>query len=312
MVIRVDSDPASVDIPRRPTPGSRLNSETDEHTCRLTSRVPAQAVIVKLMASRERDVPRSALGRFFGADTLSIDSRAWYKGALGEIAVSRILARLGPEWTVLHAVPVGAGASDIDHVLIGPGGVFTLNTKNHAGQTVWVARRTLMVAGKKQHHIANSVYEADRAAKLLTAVVGEAVQVTGVLVVVDPKSLTLREKPPEVVILTDRQLLRWLNRRRRALTQEQVTGITAAAIIPSTWHRNPQPDIDVAALQQGFEGLRKLVGRAKRRRAAWALALVVALFIALANTNTVPMLAGLALQTSMHRYKTKPLVFRGY
>ncbi|WP_371261683.1 nuclease-related domain-containing protein [Arthrobacter sp. ov118] len=31
-------------------------------------------------------------------------------------------------------MPVGAGASDVDHVLIGPAGVFTLNTKNHAGQ----------------------------------------------------------------------------------------------------------------------------------------------------------------------------------
>ncbi len=76
MGVRVDSDPASVDFPGRPAPGSRLNSETDEHTCLLTSRVPAQAVIVELMASREREVPRSALGRFFGADPLSVDSRA--------------------------------------------------------------------------------------------------------------------------------------------------------------------------------------------------------------------------------------------
>lgn len=295
----MDSDPASVVFSRPPAAGSGRNSETDEHTFLLTSRVPAQAVIVGLMAIRERDVPRSLVGRFFGADPLGVDSRAWYKGALGEIAVSRILARLGPEWTVLHAVPVGAGASDIDHVLIGPGGVFTLNTKNHAGQTVWVAGRTLMVAGKKQHHIVNSVHEADRAAKLLTTVAGEAVQVTGVLIIVAPKSLTLKEKPADVVVLTDRQLLRWLNRRRRVLTPEQVTGITAAAIIPATWHRNPQPDGDVTALQQEFEGLRKLVGRARRHRAAWALALVTALFIALASI--VPMLAGLALQTVLHR-----------
>ena len=33
---------------------------------------------------------------------------------------------------------VGAGVSDIDNVLIGPAGVFTLNTKNHVGTDVRV------------------------------------------------------------------------------------------------------------------------------------------------------------------------------
>jgi hypothetical protein len=73
-------------------------------------------------------------GALQGADPLTPDNYPWYKGALGEIAVGQILERLGPEWTILHAVPVGGGAFDIDHVLIGPAGVFTLNTKNHAGQ----------------------------------------------------------------------------------------------------------------------------------------------------------------------------------
>lgn len=192
----------------------------------LSGRVPAQAVIGELLEVRERDAPRSFLGRVLGADPLSPESRAWFRGALGEIAVGRVLARLGPEWTVLHAVPVGAGASDIDHVLIGPGGVFTLNTKNHSGQPVWVAGRTLMVAGKKQRHIPNAVHEAARAAKLLTTALGEAVAVTGVLVLVEPKSLTVREKPADVVVLTSGQLLRWLNRRGPVLTPEQIAGIT--------------------------------------------------------------------------------------
>ncbi|GAA4038989.1 hypothetical protein GCM10023063_25360 [Arthrobacter methylotrophus] len=117
--------------------------------------------------------------------------------------MGKILQRLGPEWTVLHAVPIGAGTSDIDHVLIGPAGVFTLNTKNHAGQSVWAAGRTLMVAGKKQRHLQNASYEAARSAKLLASVANQAVEVTGVAVV------------------TDRQLLRWLNGRPTVLTPGQ-------------------------------------------------------------------------------------------
>lgn len=106
----------------------------------LKERMAGHSVIEKLLADREGQRPPSLLGRIFGADPLSPEDHRWYKGALGEIAVGRLLERLGAEWTVLHAVPVGTGASDIDHILIGPAGVFTLNTKNHTDQAVWVAR----------------------------------------------------------------------------------------------------------------------------------------------------------------------------
>lgn len=264
----------------------------------LSSRVPAQAVIGELLEVRERDALRSFLGRLLGTDPLSPESRPWFRGALGEIAVGRILARLEPEWTVLHAVPVGKGDSDIDHVLIGPGGVFTLNTANHSGQPIWVAGRTLMVAGKKQRHIPNAVHEAARAEKLLTGALGEAVEVTGVLVLVEPKSFAVREKPADVAVLTSRQLLRWLNRRGQVLTLEQITAITAVAVMPATWHRNPAPGTDPGTLVQEFNLLRTLVDSARRRRAAWALALCAALLLVLAN---VPAVAGALMQTLMHR-----------
>jgi hypothetical protein len=107
-------------------------------------------------------------------DVASVDLPRVLVGLLPAILVGlrsgwwMVRERLGPEWAVLHAVPVGAGTSDIDHVLIGPAGVFTLNTKNHAGQPVWVAGRTPDVAGEKQRHLYNASHEAGRAAKLLT------------------------------------------------------------------------------------------------------------------------------------------------
>lgn len=69
-----------------------------------------------------------------------------------------------------------------------------------------------MVAGKKQRHLYNAEYEAARAAKLLARAVSMAVEVTGVVVVVNPKSMTIREKPSGVVVVIGRQLLRWLSR----------------------------------------------------------------------------------------------------
>lgn len=39
-----------------------------------------------------------------------------------------------PHREILHSIPVGTGRGDIDHVVIGPPGVFTINTKHHPGR----------------------------------------------------------------------------------------------------------------------------------------------------------------------------------
>lgn len=69
--------------------------------------------------------------------------RSWRVGADGEFAVAELLVELNPvslipwprrkppAWRVLHSVPVGDGRTDIDHVLIGPPGVVTINTEHH-------------------------------------------------------------------------------------------------------------------------------------------------------------------------------------
>lgn len=264
----------------------------------LSDRVPGQAVMAEVLAVRERDAPRTPLGRAFGVDPLTPDSRPWYKGALGEIAVGRILGRLGPEWTVLHAVPVGAGTSDIDHVLIGPAGVFTLNTKNHSGQKVWVAGRTLMVAGTKHPHVRNAMHEAARAGKLLSAAAGLAVDVTGVLVIVEPRSITIRERPENITVLTDGQLLRWLNRRKPVLTPEQLARMTAVAVLPGTWHRQPAAGAAAVALQQDFAALSREVAGARRRRLAWASAVAAGFILAVLK---LPAIVAWLLQILMHR-----------
>lgn len=249
----------------------------------LANRRAGQAVMAEALRIHDGDPPRSWWRRLVGANPLSADSRPWFQGALGEIAVGQILGRLGPEWTVLHAVPVGAGVSDIDHVLIGPAGVFTLNTKNHAGTDVWVGERAILVGGHKQHYLPHARHEAARAAKRLSAAVGEPVSVTPVLVLIEPGKLTIKQRPADVKVVTDRELLRWLKRRRPVLAPERVARIAAAAVVPGTWHHHPAPPEDPVALQERFAELRSSVGRAHRRRRLWGFGLFVAAGAALVN-----------------------------
>ncbi|WP_284989153.1 hypothetical protein [Arthrobacter sp. efr-133-TYG-120] len=79
-------------------------------------------------------------------------------------------------------------------------------------------------------------------------------------------------------MLTDGQLLRWLNRRKPVLTPEQLPLVVAVAALPGTWHRQPAASRDAVALQRAFDAVRTEVVGARRRRAAWALA-VAAYFV---------------------------------
>jgi hypothetical protein len=229
--------------------------------------------MTEVLARTHARPPRSSTARLLGRSPLKADDRSWYWGALGEIAVGRRLARLGSEWTVLHAVPVGRGDADIDHVVVGPGGVFTINTKNHSGQKVFVGGRALLVAGKKQDHVRNSEHEAARAATRLSAAVGSPVEVRPLLVVVRPRSLTIGSKPAVVTVTTDAQLVRWLKKRPVVLSHERVRSLAEAAARPSSWRDVPVADGDPAAVRSAFSSLDREVRRAHRVRRLWAGAL---------------------------------------
>ncbi|MET1065762.1 MAG: hypothetical protein ABWX85_12435 [Arthrobacter sp.] len=91
------------------------------------------------------------------------------------------------------------------------------------------------------------------------------------VVILEPKSLTIKAAPEQVSVVTDRQLVRWLQRRGQVLSPEHVSRIAAQAVLARTWHRRPAEPGDAEAIQRNFAALRLLVNRARRRRAIWAL-----------------------------------------
>lgn len=252
----------------------------NEHivTHSLGLRRPATSVIAECLRVQATVPTNTAVQRFFGVSPLGRDAEPWYVGALGELEVARRLAALGPGWYVLHSVPVGAGASDLDHVVIGPAGVFTINTKHHRGQNVWVGAKRILVNGQRTDHLRNAAYEAKRASKLLSGAARMLVDVTPIVVIVGARRMTVRERPYDVAVLHDHELVRWLQRRPVTLTPEQVQHVAAVAAQPAAWKRMPETDaIDHAA----FDRLHVAIGRARRRRRAWVFAVVAAMPVAL-------------------------------
>lgn len=69
------------------------------------------------------------------AERLLRHAELFEKGAAGERAVGALLDSLPPEWAVLHDVRwPGRERANVDHVLIGPTGIFVIDSKNWSGQ----------------------------------------------------------------------------------------------------------------------------------------------------------------------------------
>jgi hypothetical protein len=237
----------------------------------LRGHVPGQAVVTRLLAEQAGVRERGTLARVLGVSPLHEDSRPWYWGAIGEIAVGDMLERLGPGWHALHAVPVGKKDSDIDHVVVGPPGVFTINTKNHSGQNVWVAGTTFLVAGQRKPWIRNSVHEAARASDLLSGVLGGHIDVRPVIAVHKPRQLTIKSAPDGVKVLRTDRLVRWLRRQPVRLSPDEVQRIVCAAATPATWRPLPWVSVDGRMERQRFDTLHNEVRHAYRVRLLWQL-----------------------------------------
>lgn len=202
----------------------------------LATNQPGAEAREQAQAARDAAPVKSVLARVLGVHT---DERAWRIGADGEEKVATQLAKVAkkdPRWRSLHAIPVGDRGSDIDHLLIGPGGVFTVNTKNHPGAKIWVGGNTFMVNGHRQPYIRNSRYEAERAAKLLTAACGFPVYARGLIVTVNADEITIKTQPDGVNVTWRNNLVKWLLRHGDIHTTETLDTIYETARRSTTWH----------------------------------------------------------------------------
>lgn len=196
---------------------------------------PGEAARTKAVELRQAAPIRTTLARFLGVHT---DERAWRIGADGEESVARELAKLGDEWRLLHAIPVGKQGADIDHVLIGPGGVFTINAKHHPGARVWVGGDTIIIGQSRVPYVRNARFEASRASRLLSSAAGRQVHVTGIVAFLC-EDLTIKTAPQDVLVIGRRRLRKWLERLGQTLPPSDVASLYEHARRSTTWQLAP-------------------------------------------------------------------------
>ncbi|THG32333.1 NERD domain-containing protein [Naasia lichenicola] len=233
---------------------------------RLSDRPAAYGLIRECLQINDAGAQPSQLASFIGVRPLSRKAHTWYAGVLGELAVAELLLTLGPEWRIFHSVPVGVGENDIDHLLIGPGGVFAMNTKHHRGAKVWVAGPSVLVNGQKVGYVQKAETEARRVSDCLRdSLRSAAVPVTPVVVLVGPRKLTVRTAPREVSFVRDEQLLDWLREQPTVLSAHEIEAIAAGADLYTTWHSRPESLDATLQVTARFDRLRAEVAAADRR-----------------------------------------------
>jgi hypothetical protein len=99
----------------------------------------------------------------------SPDAVAWQRGASGERRTARLLDPLERHgWAILHDLAIPGSQANIDHLVIGPGGVFVIDSKHYRGRLrldgsgrLWHGRYPLAPTLRAVD------YEADQAAQIL-------------------------------------------------------------------------------------------------------------------------------------------------
>jgi hypothetical protein len=75
---------------------------------------------------------------------VSQDARNWARGARGERRTARQLRRLGRHgWVVFHDLAIPGSGANADHLVVGPGGIFLLDSKNWRGRLALTPDGTL-------------------------------------------------------------------------------------------------------------------------------------------------------------------------
>jgi hypothetical protein len=161
----------------------------------------------------------------------SPETQAWRRGADGERHLARLLEPLAKQgWGVEHDLPVRGAKANLNHVVIGPPGIFAIDVRHYRGRLrlsrdglLWHGRTfllpTLSATRSKADRLQDRVGAPDIAVVPIVAVLGGMVpggQVTSMGVTVVPARRLpglLRSLPPTLTPQRSREVAAQMNRR---------------------------------------------------------------------------------------------------
>ncbi len=292
--------------------------EADQSTSpALRARGAGYSVMQKVLRVQDDAPRRGRIARLLGVSPLHPDAVDLFQGALGQLETGRQLATLDARYTVLHSLPLGdtdgnggaAGSAadgdpggapgsgtDIGHLVIGPAGVFCLNSTREV----------------TAHSESAVQWEARRASKHLSRALQRVIPVTPLLVKVGdaaaprgrrakgagakggvPKRAGSKGMPAtsasdtRVEVVPSRALARWFTTRGPVLTTAELATLAIAAEQPATW-RSPGAVLQQSVPVEEFHELKSEVDAAHAQgRVALAVTILIAVCVLLVTVTEV-------------------------
>ncbi|WP_254431557.1 nuclease-related domain-containing protein [Meiothermus sp. PNK-Is4] len=93
--------------------------------------------------------------RMLSSKEVSRTIRALGKGYLGEMTVGKHLEQLPTGWRVFHDLDLGG--ENVDHLVIGPAGIFNVEVKNYSGKVI-ATPRGLYNKGQRQDEVVKQAW----------------------------------------------------------------------------------------------------------------------------------------------------------
>jgi uncharacterized integral membrane protein len=148
----------------------------------------------------------------FGAFFLMLPYRTWKSGLNGERAVIKNISdKLSGEYSLFNDVLLADGKrmGNIDHIIVGPPGVFVMETKNNRGQVSFDGYRWKGVSKNPSDQVERNLFRVKNLLKQCQVFAQKTPYVYGILVFSNNKAkLTI-----------DQENLRWTNRIIRIKNQ---------------------------------------------------------------------------------------------
>jgi hypothetical protein len=253
-----------------------------------TGRFAGQSLVEELLRQQEDRAPRSRLARTLGLSPLDANGLAWLRAAQAEIVVGDILARLPEGYDVYHSLPIRNTAFWVDHLVVGPGGIFALSSKTRWDRDLTGSVRTIPIGDHTMPYLRDAQFESTQITTLLAGAMPATAVVQPMIVLVNPNKIRLNRKLDVLTVIDSPRLRRWLVGRPRQFSAEQQATLTAVIEDPTTWHtpvRTAAPD----HLHARFTALEQQVSAAGTRRTTFTV-LAAAAVASLLAIVTMPVI----------------------
>ncbi len=145
------------------------------------------------------------------------------------------LSGLDPRWGFLQATRAMDSGTELDHWVIGPGGVYLLNAKYLPGSKLHITGDRFLVDGREQPYVPQIRGEAQRRADGFSTTMRWEIGITGVIVPVNDRRLVIERFPEDVAVIDQLDIANWLVNRPEQFNKRQVMTAFEAARETTLW-----------------------------------------------------------------------------